>query len=56
LTEPASASRYRWEIEEVGRCLRAGLPESPMVPLDLTLAVMQVLDQAMADAKGKAPT
>jgi hypothetical protein len=54
LTEPASAGRYRWEIEEAGRCLRAGLGESPLVPLDLTLAVLRVLDQASADAKGKA--
>jgi predicted dehydrogenase len=56
LTEPASADRYRWEIEEAGRCLRAGLVESPLVPLDLTLAVLQILDQARADAIGKAQT
>lgn len=56
LAEPASEDRYRWEIEEAGRCLRAGLGESPLVPLDLTLAVLQVLDRAMADAKGKVRT
>jgi predicted dehydrogenase len=54
LTEPASDGRYRWEIEEAGRCLRAGLAESPLVPLDLTLAVLQVLDQAMSDTNGRA--
>jgi predicted dehydrogenase len=56
LTEPASVGRYRWEIEEAGRCLREGLLESPLVPADLTLAVLRVLDQATADAKGKART
>jgi predicted dehydrogenase len=53
IVEPACVERYRWEIEEVGRCLRDGLQESPLVPLDLTLAALRVLDQAIADAKGK---
>jgi predicted dehydrogenase len=37
-------SGYRFEVEEVHRCLRAGLAESPKMPLDDTLAVMDVLD------------
>ncbi|MFD5035248.1 Gfo/Idh/MocA family protein [Streptomyces sp. NPDC058405] len=32
------------EAAEVMRCLRAGEPESPLVPLDGTLAVMRTLD------------
>ncbi|MFY9914294.1 MAG: Gfo/Idh/MocA family oxidoreductase [Nocardioidaceae bacterium] len=36
---------YVDEIEEVQRCLRAGLPESPLVPLDDTLSLMRQLDQ-----------
>ena len=33
---------------EVGRCLRAGLTESPVVTLDESLALMRVLDQLRA--------
>ena len=33
------------EAIEVGRCLRAGLTESPLMPLDETLAVMATLDE-----------
>ncbi|MEO3973143.1 Gfo/Idh/MocA family oxidoreductase [Streptomyces sp. CAU 1734] len=35
---------YRHEAEEVMRCLRAGETESPLVPLDGSLAVMRTLD------------
>lgn len=35
---------YCYEAEEVGRCLHAGLLESPRVPLENTLAVMRTLD------------
>lgn len=35
---------YRYEAAEVMRCLRAGAVESPLVPLDGTLAVMATLD------------
>ena len=35
---------YAHEAAEVMRCLRAGEPESPLVPLDGTLAVMSTLD------------
>ena len=53
LVEPAAEARYRWEIEEAGRCLRAGLTESPLVPHDLTLQVLQVMDQALLQTRGK---
>jgi predicted dehydrogenase len=33
------------EAAEVGRCLRAGLTESPELPLDETLAIMATLDE-----------
>jgi len=36
------------EIAEVARCLREGLPESPLVPLDETVAILEVLDEARA--------
>jgi predicted dehydrogenase len=38
------ATGYTHEAAEVMRCLRAGLPESPLAPLDGTLAVMRTLD------------
>ncbi|MFI7403841.1 Gfo/Idh/MocA family protein [Streptomyces sp. NPDC049541] len=42
---PASPGNgYTHEALEVARCLRAGLTESPYVPLDGTLAVMATLD------------
>ena len=52
LVEPLSAERYRWEIEEAGRCLRENRVESALVPHDLTLGVMRALDQALAQIKG----
>ncbi|MFO7548643.1 MAG: Gfo/Idh/MocA family oxidoreductase [Acidimicrobiia bacterium] len=39
-------SGYRWEVEEVHRCLSLGLSESPRHPLDATLGIMRVLERA----------
>jgi predicted dehydrogenase len=50
LTEPLSAERYRWEIEEAGRCLVAGELESQLVPHHLTIHAMQLIDRARAAA------
>jgi predicted dehydrogenase len=36
---------YTHEAQEVMRCLRAGLTESPLLPLDETLANMRLLDR-----------
>jgi hypothetical protein len=36
------------EVAEVERCLYAGLTESPAVPLDDTVAIMELLDDARA--------
>ena len=38
-------SGYAFEVVEVERCLTEGLPESPLHPLDDTLAVMDILDR-----------
>ena len=35
---------YRYEVEEVHRCLKAGLTESPIMPLDDSLALMRIMD------------
>jgi predicted dehydrogenase len=53
LLEPASTERYRWEIEEAGRCLREHRGESALVSHELTLGVMHLLDEALAQAKRK---
>lgn len=39
---------YRPEIEEVERCLRAGLSESPLIPHADTIAILEILDGARA--------
>jgi predicted dehydrogenase len=43
------------EIEEVERCLRAGLTDSPLVPLDDTLAIMEIMDDARAQVGVRYP-
>ncbi|HSK25974.1 MAG TPA: Gfo/Idh/MocA family oxidoreductase [Jiangellales bacterium] len=48
---PYRGKGYVHEIEEVERCVAAGLTESPLVPLDDTLAVMSLLD-TIRDAVG----
>ncbi|MFI0352110.1 Gfo/Idh/MocA family protein [Actinomadura sp. 9N407] len=36
---------YTYQAEEVARCLRLGLTESPLLPLDETVAVLRVIDE-----------
>jgi predicted dehydrogenase len=49
--EQAHHSRgMRHEAEEVGRCLRAGLHESPLMPLDETVEIMETLDAVIGCA------
>lgn len=43
--EPVVGRGYGNELAEVGRCVRAGLRESPLVPHAQTLAVMRQLDE-----------
>lgn len=45
---PLQGNGYNYEAAEVGRCLRAGDKESPLMPLDETLAIAQLMDQARA--------
>lgn len=42
---PTGGRGMEFEAIEVGRCLRAGERESPMLPLDETLAIMATLDE-----------
>ncbi len=46
---------FKYEIEEVGRCLREGLKESPSLPLDETLAIVRILDAVRAEIGLKYP-
>jgi predicted dehydrogenase len=46
--EPVIGRGYGNEIAEVGRCLRAGLRESPLVPHEQTLTLMRQLDDVRA--------
>jgi predicted dehydrogenase len=52
---PMVGNGYNYEAEEVARCLRAGLLESPRMPLDETLAIMQTLDAIRAQWGMKYP-
>ncbi|MCY4070457.1 MAG: Gfo/Idh/MocA family oxidoreductase [Chloroflexi bacterium] len=40
---------FHFEAIEVGNCIRAGLTESAIYPLDETLAIMETLDRIRAD-------
>ncbi len=42
---PAAGRGYVHEIAEVVRCLREGLGESPLVPLDESIEIMRILDE-----------
>jgi len=42
---PHTGNGYNYEAIEVGRCLREGLLESPIVTLDETLSIMKTLDE-----------
>ena len=39
------------EADEVARCLRAGLLESPVMPLDESISIMETLDAVLAHSK-----
>jgi hypothetical protein len=43
--EPYEGNGLRGEAAEVARCLRAGLLESPLLPLDETYTIMQAMDE-----------
>ncbi len=49
-------SGYRFEVDEVHRCLDEGLTESPMMPLDESLRMMGLLDEIRRQAGMVYPT
>jgi hypothetical protein len=44
LRYPFKGNGYQFELDEVARCLRLGLVESPVMPLRESVAVMETLD------------
>lgn len=53
---PLLGRGYTHEAQEVMRCLRAGLTESPLLPLDGTLETMRLLDLIRSDLLERAST
>jgi predicted dehydrogenase len=53
---PFQGIGYNYEAAEVARCLRAGLLESPIMPLEETLAIMHTLDALRAQWGVRYPT
>lgn len=45
LEEPITGNALNYEAEEVMRCLREGLKESPLMPLDESVQIMEIMDQ-----------
>ena len=45
---PLEGNGYNYEAAEVGRCLRVGLKESDVMPLDETLVLMELMDSIRA--------
>ena len=48
IDRPWRGNRYVAQVEEVQRCLRAGLAESPVMPLDETVALVGWMDTMRA--------
>jgi dihydrodiol dehydrogenase / D-xylose 1-dehydrogenase (NADP) len=45
ISRPKEGNGYNYEAVEVGRCLRAGLKESPVIPHSETLSLMRTMDE-----------
>ena len=48
--EAGVPSGLRFEADEVARCLERGLLESPLMPLDETVSIMETMDEVLAQA------
>jgi predicted dehydrogenase len=48
--EAGVPSGLRFEADEVARCLAAGLLESPLMPLEETVSIMETMDEVLAQA------
>jgi predicted dehydrogenase len=50
--EPHQGRGMWYQADEVARCLREGLLESPLMPLDESVSIMQTMDAVLAQAPG----
>ncbi len=48
---PHEGKGLHYEADEVARCLKAGLLESPLMPLDETIEIMETMDAVLARAR-----
>lgn len=48
---PYHGHGLRHEAEEVARCVRGGLKESPLLPLDESIAIMETMDAVLAGGR-----
>jgi predicted dehydrogenase len=53
--EPHEGGGLRHQADEVARCLREGLIESPVMPLDETISIMETMDAVLAESPGNPP-
>lgn len=49
--EPHEGHGLRHQADEVARCLREGLGESPMMPLDESVSIMRTMDTVLAQGR-----
>ncbi len=49
--QPHEGRGLRHQAEEVARCLREGLLESPLMPLDESVSIMETIDAVLARAR-----
>lgn len=56
LLRPYRGNGYHYQAEEVARCVRLGVLESPVMPWDETLAVLETVDQIRVAAAPPPPT
>ena len=52
---PLTGNGYEYEAQEVMDCLRSGKLESPLMPLDESLSIMETLDAIRAQWELKYP-
>lgn len=45
IEEPIIGNALNYEAEEVMRCMKAGLKESPLMPLDESIQIMEIMDK-----------
>lgn len=52
---PRAGLGYSYELRHASACIEAGLAESPLVPLGETVAVQELMEQALGQLRGSCP-